>query len=277
MGTLTIFSLTDHMYSPLKLAAKYFRYYLGASSKKGHGTHSPFVFGFIKNVLNTTTSSAITKPIENLRRELLNDRRSIDIQDYGAGSVGGSKRTRSISSIIKTSAKPPRYAQLLSRIVSYYKPINILELGTSMGITTSYLALGNPEGRVITIEGSSVIASKAVANFQQLEITNVRVVPGIFEEVLDEVLKEMPFPDLVFIDGNHRYQPTINYFNQLLSHVRNDSILIFDDIHWSREMEEAWKTISSNPEVTCTIDLFFIGIVLFRQEFREKQHFCIRY
>jgi predicted O-methyltransferase YrrM len=265
------------MYSPLKLAAKYFRYYLGASSKKGHGTHSPFVFGFIKNVLNTTTSSAITKPIENLRRELLNDRRSIDIQDYGAGSVGGSKRTRSISSIIKTSAKPPRYAQLLSRIVSYYKPINILELGTSMGITTSYLALGNPQGRVITIEGSSVIASKAVANFQQLEITNVRVVPGKFEEVLDEVLKEMPFPDLVFIDGNHRYQPTINYFNKLLGHVRNDSILIFDDIHWSREMEEAWKTISSNPEVTCTIDLFFIGIVLFRQEFREKQHFCIRY
>jgi predicted O-methyltransferase YrrM len=265
------------MYSPLKLAAKYFHYYLGASSKKGHGIHSPFVFGFIKNVLNRKTSSAISKPIESLRRALLNDRTPIDIQDYGAGSASRSKKTRTISSIVKTAAKSPRYAQLLSRIVSHYKPMNILELGTSMGITTSYLALGNPQGRVITIEGSPLIASKAVSNFQQLEITNVRVVPGIFEEVLDDVLKEMPFPDLVFIDGDHRYQPTINYFNKLLSHVRNDSMLIFDDIHWSREMEEAWKTISLHPEVRCTIDLFFIGIVLFRQEFREKQHFCIRY
>lgn len=277
MGTLTTFCGTDHMYSPLRLAVKYLRYYLAASSKKGHGTHSPFVFGFIKNVLNSRTSAQISKPIENLRRELLSDHRSIDIQDYGAGSVNGLKRTRRVSGIVKTAAKPPRYAQLLSRIVTHYKPINILELGTSMGLTTAYLALGNPQSRVITVEGSPVIASNAISNFQKLGVTNVRVVTGIFDEVFDNVLAEMPSPDLVFIDGNHSYHPTINYFNRLLRHVKNDSILIFDDIHWSREMEEAWKTISLHPEVRCTIDLFFIGIVLFRQEFREKQHFCIRY
>ncbi|HNR16193.1 MAG TPA: SAM-dependent methyltransferase, partial [Chitinophagaceae bacterium] len=88
---------------------------------------------------------------------------------------------------------------------------------------------------------------------------------------------KIPFIDFAFIDGNHRQEPTERYFNQLLPKMHHESILVFDDIHWSSEMEQVWKTIKDHPSVRCTVDLFFIGVVFFRDEFREKQHFSIRF
>lgn len=272
------------MYSKGQLAAKYFSYYLKASSGKGHGMHSPFVYDFIINVLNDDRDFYAYTEIENLRKQLLKDESIIEVKDFGAGSSQLSSSQRKASDIARHSLKPKKYAQLLFRMVNYYKPKNILELGTSLGITTAYLASPSHQCKVITMEGADGIAAIAEKNFKLLGLNNVELIKGNFDETLSPVIHQLStcLPDrevvnFAFIDGNHRKEPTLRYFEQLLPVTNNDTILVFDDIHWSEEMEAAWKQIKKHPQVKCTIDLFFIGIVLLRKEFKEKQHFTIRY
>lgn len=265
------------MYSPFQLAKKYIRYYLTASNGKGHGIHSPFVFDFIENVLNDKRTFYAYERIENLRGLLKNESEILEVEDFGAGSVISKTKMRSIKEIAKSALKPVKFGQLFFRMVDNYQPKNILELGSSLGITTSYLALANQSARVTTMEGSKAIAQIAKQNFTSLGIKNIQQVLGNFDDTLPVFLANTQQLDFIFIDGNHRKLPTIEYFNQLLPHLHNYSIVIFDDVHWSEEMEAAWEIIKQNHRVRLTIDLFFIGIVFFRTEFKVPQHFCIRF
>jgi len=265
------------MHSPLQLAAKYFKYRITASNGKGHGMHSPFVFEFITKILNDKAVYPAYEKVEGLRNQLLNDNTVLEVEDFGAGSLIDKKNKRSISSITKNAAKPKKFGQLLFRIVKHYQPKTILELGTSLGITTSYLSVAKTDGRLITMEGSKEIADKAKQNFKTIELKNVELIEGNFDYTLSSVVSGLSSVDFAFIDGNHRQEPTERYFNKLLAKTNNDSILVFDDIHWSSEMEAAWETIKDHEDVRCSIDLFFIGIILFRKEFKEKQQFTIRF
>lgn len=265
------------MYSPAQLALKYLKYYLTASNGKGHGTHSPFVFDLITKVMNDKTAYPEYAKVESLREKLLKDKTVLNVEDFGAGSVVSKSTQRTVSSVAKNAAKPKKLGQLLFRMVKFYQPSTILELGTSLGITTSYLSLAKPDARLITMEGAKEIADIAKKNFRNLEIGNIEIVDRNFDDTLSSVVRGLSTVDFAFIDGNHRQEPTERYFYQLISKVNNDSILIFDDIHWSAEMEAAWETIRKHESVRCTIDLFFVGIVLFRIEFKVKQEFVIRY
>ncbi len=264
------------MFSRFQLLNKYLFYYLHASSGKGHGIHSPFVYDFIKNVLNDKNKYADYKGIESKRKELLEDTSYINVEDFGAGSGIIKTQKRQVKKIASSSLKPKKYAQLLYRIVQYYKPKNIVELGTSFGITTAYLASGHREN-VYTLEGATAIADIAGKGFSEQGIQNIELLQGSFDTTLPLLISRIQPAGLVFIDGHHKKQPTINYFQQLLGKSTSSTIFIFDDIHWSREMEEAWMMIKADPSVTLTIDLFFIGIVLLRKDFKVKQHFTIRF
>ena len=202
------------MYSRFQLAKKYIQYWLQASNGKGHGIHSPFVYDFTRNVLNDKNEYPCYKAIELVRNELLHDRSIIEVGDFGAGSAVIKKNTRAVNRIAASSLKPRKYAQLLFRMVNYYKPKNIVELGTSFGITTAYLASGNQAAAVFTLEGSSAIACIAKRNFEKLQLDNARLLQGNFEETLPSVLLSVKNIDFVFIDGNHRMEPTLAYFNQ---------------------------------------------------------------
>jgi len=265
------------MYSPVQLAYKYLRYYVTAHNGKGHGVHSPFVFDFIQHVLNDDRNFYAYQPIENLRKIMLNDARVLSVEDFGAGSRVNKTNQRVISKIAKSSLKPAKYGQLLFRIVDHYAPEFLLELGTSLGITSAYLAMANPSAILTTMEGAGSIASVAKENFQKLGVKNIRVIEGNFDHTLPVWLESRPQVDFAFIDGNHRYKPTVDYFRRILEHTHEYSILIFDDIHWSREMEKAWNEIKLDASVTLSIDLFFIGLVFFRKEFKTKQDLTIRF
>ncbi len=256
---------------------KYIKHWLHSSNGKGHGTHSPFVFDFITKVLNDKAEYDEYKKVESLRAALLADQRILDVEDLGAGSSVSRSTRRSVSSIAKNAAKNKKFSQLLFRIAKYYKPSSIIELGTSLGISSGYLSLANPGAVMITMEGSAAIAAVAKENFRKLYIRNCRLIEGNFDNELQRVLDQLDSVGLAFIDGNHRKEPTLRYFDQLLDKTSPDTILIFDDIHWSREMEEAWDLIRLHPRVSTSIDLFFIGILIFRTEFREKQQFSIRF
>lgn len=265
------------MYTRFQLAKKYLHYYITASNGKGHGIHSPFVFDFIKNVLRDKKQYDWYDIIESGRQKLLKQPARIEVEDFGAGSAILKTKQRVVGHIAASSLKPKKYAQLLSRIVRHYKPANMIELGTSFGITTSYLAAGNAGGKVYTIEGSSAIAEIAQKTFEGTGFKNIELSVGNFDEVLPGLLVKLHSVDLAFIDGNHRKEPTLNYFKQLLPHSNHSAILIFDDIHWSADMEAAWAEIKQHPSVTLTLDLFFIGLVFINPDFKIPQHFSIRF
>jgi predicted O-methyltransferase YrrM len=199
------------------------------------------------------------------------------VKDFGAGSSVHKTNKRSISSIAVNSVKSKKYGQLLFRMVKYYKPQHILELGTSLGVTTSYLSFGNPDAKIFTLEGAESLVKIAQNNFKQLNISNTEQVKGNFDETLEPVVEKMPLIDLAFIDGNHKKEATKKYFQLILSKTNDNSILIFDDIHWSREMEETWDEIKNHSSVRCSVDLFFMGILFFNSSFMEKLHFRIRF
>lgn len=265
------------MYSRLQLASKYISYLFTASNGKGHGTHSPFVFDFIKNVLNDKRDFYAYSKVESIRKNLLEDNTVLEIDDFGAGSVTGATKKRSIRQIALNAAKPKKLGQLLFRIVNYYQPKHIIELGTSLGLSTAYLAEGNLNAKVTTMEGAKAIAKVAQRQFDILQLTNIKLIEGNFDITLQDVLQKKMAVDLVFIDGNHRKAATLAYFGQLLLKKNDGTILVFDDIHWSNEMEGAWKEIKEHPDVMLTIDLFFFGLVFFRKEFIAKQNFIIRF
>jgi predicted O-methyltransferase YrrM len=265
------------VYSSFQLAKKYFDYYLNASNSKGHGMHSPFVFDFILNVLNNKSNYQPPAEIEQLRKQLLSDNRLIEIQEMGAGSRIHSSKKRTVSQIAKSALKSKRLAQVLFRLVKHYQPQTIVELGTSLGITTSYLSKASLASSIITIEGSDSIASIANENFRKLHCNNIQTLQGNFDNLLPSVIGQLPSIEIAYIDGNHRYEPTVNYFHQFLSKSHNQTILVFDDIHWSREMEEAWEEIKQHASVQYTVDIFFLGFVFFRKEFKVKQDFSIRF
>lgn len=265
------------MYSATKLAKKYLKYYISACSSKGHGVHSPFVFDFIKFVKNDKKKYDCYHTIENLRQQLLKNTTVIEVEDFGAGSSVIKTNRRRVDKIAASSLKPKKFAQLLFRIVQFYKPESIIEMGTSFGISSAYLSSGNPAAKLYTLEGASAIASIAAQNFNKLSIKNIELLTGPFADTLPQLLGNIPAPGLVFIDGNHRRQPTLEYFSKLLNCSTPSTILIFDDIHWSKEMEEAWEQIKSHKAVTLSIDIFFIGIIFLRKEFKVKQHFSIRF
>lgn len=265
------------MYSKTKLAVKYIQYLLHASNGKGHGVHPPFVYDFVRKVLNSKKAPGYFLEIEALRKNLMADEQTITIEDFGAGSRIFSSLERKISGIAKTSLKPAKYSRLLHNMMAYYQPKTTLELGTSFGITTAYLAKANLSGKVITMEGSEAIAAIARNNFEKLSIENIEIVPGNFNDTLPGVLQKNPVIDFAFIDGNHSKKPTLDYFHTLLPHLNNNSMLVFDDIHWSEEMEAAWAEIQASQQVRLSIDLFFVGIVFFKKELLTKSDFVIRY
>jgi predicted O-methyltransferase YrrM len=304
------------MYSPVRLAWKYLHYYFTAANGKGHGIHSPFVFDFVTRVLNDRGPYPAWAAIEELRGRLLRDDRLVGVEDMGAGSArdrsmertregaggrdmgeaaaGGETssavaavRMRKIADIARRAAKPPKLGQLLFRIARHYQPATVLELGTSLGLSTAYLATGAPGARVISMEGSGEIIKTAAENLRSLGI-DAELLRGNFDVLLEPLLERTGIAcgkppaaagpvELAFVDGNHRYEPTLRYFHSLMAHMSAPAVLIFDDIHWSADMERAWAEIRADSRVYMTIDLFFIGLVFLRDEFKIKQDFTIRF
>ncbi len=251
----------------------YLRFWLRAGN--AHGLHSPFVYSLYTTVICHDGAFAAFAPIEAQRRSLLGSRARLSVTDLGAGSHTGAGRVRRVAAIARTAAKPPRLAQLLFRLVNHFQPAIVLELGTSLGLTTAYLAAANSRHRVVTFEGCPNVAAAARETFAALHVGNVEIVEGNLDATLGPTLGALPGPvDFVFFDGNHRREPTLRYFEQCLAHRTDASVFVFDDIHWSAGMEEAWEAVKAHPEVTVTVDLFHVGLVFFRRG--QRQHFALR-
>nr|WP_314896875.1 class I SAM-dependent methyltransferase [uncultured Flavobacterium sp.] len=264
-------------------------------SKNEHAVHSPFVFTLLTKCFYDKKSKPEYAVLRNYRKSLLENNNTIEVTDFGAGSKVFKSNTRVISKIAKTAGISPKRAELLFRITNYLQPDpsdseqakqSILEIGTSLGLATSALSLGNLKAKIITLEGCPETAKIAQLQFQKFNCNNVESIVTKFNSFLEKWNSSLNTTtehyklntehfSLIYFDGNHSKKATLDYFELLLPTITNETVWIFDDIHWSQEMEKAWKMIKKHPEVTVTIDTFQWGLVFFRRE-QEKEHFVIR-
>lgn len=244
-------------------------------SKNEHAVHSPFVFSLLTKCFYDKKFKSEYDVLKNYRTELLQNKNSIEVNDFGAGSRVFKSNLRQIAQIAKTAGISPKRAQLLFRIVNYFQPEHILEIGTSLGLATSALSLGNPKASIVTLEGCSETAKQAQLQFQKFNFNNVESIVTEFNSYLKNCQLKTKNCQLIYFDGNHSKKATLDYFELLLPTITNETVWIFDDIHWSAAMEEAWKIIKNHPKVTVSIDTFQWGLVFFRYE-QPKQHFIIR-
>jgi len=242
-------------------------------STNQHGVHSPFVYNLITKCFYDNSKHEAYKHITSFRNKLKKNNLKINVTDLGSGSRVFKSNLRSVSKMAKQVSASKKEIKLLYRIINYLQINAVLELGTSLGIATQAMHHGNTKAKITTIEGCPNISSFTKESFKQFNLKNIEILTGDFKDVI-KLLTNNKY-DLIYFDGNHQKQATLNYFKTLTSTATNDSVFIFDDIYWSKEMTEAWETIKKHPKVTVTIDTFFWGIVFFRKE-QPKEHFIIR-
>ncbi len=235
-----------------------------------HSLHSPFFFDFYDKVIKTKSEEDFSS-IENIRTSLLQNQSVLQIDDLGSGSVLQSDQ-RKIADIATTSITPAHLAQLYFRICQYTEVHNVVELGTSMGLTSLYFS-ELPDCKVSTFEGSHTLANVALTNFEYLDKKNIRLVEGDITNTLPRYLQDnLTKIGFALVDANHRYAPTIQYFEWLMKRFNEKSIMVIDDIHHSPEMEKAWNELKKHYLVYGSVDLFRCGILFFEPGL-NRQHF----
>ncbi|MFQ3174949.1 MAG: putative O-methyltransferase YrrM [Flavobacterium sp.] len=244
-------------------------------SKNEHAVHSPFVFSLITKCFYDSTPKTAYSVLKRYRDSLLQNKNTIAVTDFGAGSKVFKSDVREIAKIAQTAGISAKRAELLFRVTNYFQPESVLEIGTSLGLATSALSLGNPKAKITTLEGCPETAKIAQNQSRQFDFSNVKSVVKEFKSYLNNCQLSIVNYHLIYFDGNHSKKATLEYFELLLPTITNETVWIFDDIHWSSDMEQAWKMIKKHPKVTVTIDTFQWGLVFFRYE-QEKQHFTIR-
>lgn len=243
-------------------------------STNQHGIHSPFVYSLVTKCFYKKTNSSKIKLTNTAKQWLFQNNKNITVTDFGGGSKVFKNNDRKIADIAKIAGINTKKSALLLRIIEYFEVKNMLEIGTSVGLGTTTLSIGNPKATITTLEGCKNTAIIAQELFDTFKLKNIKLIIGDFNETLPSIIKNNKF-DLIYFDGNHQKEATLNYFNLCLEAAHNNSIFIFDDINWAPEMQQAWLVIKEHPKVTISINTFFWGIIFFRKE-QEKEHFTIR-
>jgi predicted O-methyltransferase YrrM len=239
-----------------------------------YNIQSPFVYDFLNHVMDTEKEFYIYQKLEAIRLLLLKDNRKLVNEDYGAGSkIKTHTDSVTVSEIAKKSLSGPSKCRILFNAVSYLNPETILEAGTSLGLSSAYMASARRASILITLEGNRDIAGIAGETHEYVGLTNIEILTGKFEDTLEPALKKINKIDLVYLDGHHSFGPTMQYFNAIINHAHSKTVIILDDIYWSEDMESAWNAIKMHPEVSLTIDIYNLGFV-FLDTALSKEDVC---
>ena len=275
--------------------SSWLKHQLTARNTGGHGVHSPYLFEWVRMVMSDKNTYYVWDEIEEIRQEMLKDTRELEFVDYGSGKLKGENgERRRVCDIAKGSLARRKDAQLLARLVGWLgrplltspsrggigdeasedrKGLTIVELGTSLGVTTAYLAAMDSRNKVVTYEGCPAVAEVARANWEKLGLNNIACVVGeITVDSLQLAVDRLSGIDVAFIDANHTCEATLTYFNALASRVHEKSVVVVDDIHYNEDMEKAWKAICADERVTTTMDLYRMGLVFFDKHYWRKHY-----
>ena len=270
-------------------AKSWLRHQLTAWNTGGEGVHSPYLFEWVRMVMMDKNAYYIWGEIERCREKMLRDERELEFVDYGSGKLKGENgERRRVCDIARRSLAKRKYAQMLSRLVNWlgashslengsgtaysleFRGLTIVELGTSLGVTTAYMAAMDSRNRVVTFEGCEAVANIAKENWKALNINNIECRVGEIDA--EQLTRDIEHLDVAFIDANHTYVSTCEYFDVLAGKVHEKSVIVVDDIHYSEEMEKAWKAICADERVTSTIDLYQMGLVFFDKHYWRRNY-----
>ena len=257
----------------------FIRHFFTSWNTTGEGIHSPYLFELVRFILRDENTYYCFADIERRREMLLACPDVLDVVDYGsAGSPEGTHIQRRVCDIAQTHLERPQVGQALFRLVNWLgmqerRPLRILELGTSLGITTSYLAAADSRNKVTTLEGSEAVLTVAQGVWKALRLENIEWVCGNIEDTLSTHARAQL--DIVYVDANHTYEATMRYVQYLLPLLTTKGIIVLDDIHYSEEMERAWKELKNDVRVTTSMDLYHVGL-LFVDPHYLKRHYTIR-
>ncbi|MCR4663992.1 MAG: class I SAM-dependent methyltransferase [Paludibacteraceae bacterium] len=262
-------------------AISYLRHQLSAWNTGGEGIHSPYLFYWVRHCLYDQNGYYAFREIEKQRQAMLQSSETVTVTDYGTGKMRSS--TRRVKDIAATSLESPKNAQTLFRLVRFLSDkelhsgredntLNIIELGTNLGITTAYLAAPSSKNKVCTLEGSKALTEIARQNWRKLKANNITAIEGNIDNTLAATLKQLRQIDMAFIDANHTKEATMRYWHQIMPYIRQKSVVVIDDIHWSKEMEQAWKQIQNDRRVACTMDLYDMGMVFFDPAYLHRNY-----
>lgn len=240
-----------------------------------HSIHSPFLYDLYCSCFKSHERFYAFEEIESIRNELSSNDKLIDDHDFGQPSLSLPRKRRAIKNIHHSSSISKRNGELLFKIVNKLKPSRIIELGTCLGISTLYLAKADSQAQIISLEGNSERAIVAKHLFKRSKTKNIEVREGDIDTILPNLLNQVDAIDLVYIDANHSYEGTTKYFELISKHANNNTVLIFDDIFWSRDMTRAWNKIRRNTRITLSFNTNQLGFVFFRKE-QRKEHFYLR-
>lgn len=251
-------------------------YYFLASTK--YNIQSPFFHQFIRIVFDTSKHYYFYADIENERKRRLKDNSYVRETDFGAGRSFDKKNTKILVKKIALKSLSSSYqCRMLSNLVLYLRPKNILELGTSLGISTLYISKASPSSTVFSLEGNPEISNLAKESFQTLGAGNIQTITGPFEETLTKLLEKTNTFDIVYLDGNHRKEATIEYFELLKNKLGHQSVVVVDDIRWSEDMFEAWEFLKNHEKVVASLELWKIGFLFFNPKLSKEHHTFIPY
>jgi len=263
------------MIQRIRFTLKFISYLILSKHKKGHGIHSPFLYNLISKVFNNSDYDENLNRVFIIYNRFRKSKQLIEFEDFGAGSKYSGNTKSLLRDIIRNSSVNQKYGKLLYKLNRYFKCKYILELGSSVGISSAFIAQANKNAHFTSIEGSRNKLTIAKQIAQELN-QNTKFIEGNIDHKLDEVLQEFEKIDFVYFDGNHTNKSTLSYFNSCLPKVHNNSVFVFDDIHWSKEMEEAWEEIKHNKKVKLSVDLYRMGLIFFKKEL-SKEHYVIKF
>jgi predicted O-methyltransferase YrrM len=255
---------------------KYLKYILLSRHAKGHGIHSPFIFDLVSRVFRNETDRSLVRKIELIRKKMKSDGQSILVNDLGSKADQSKQKLRKVSDIARHSSVTAKYGRLLSNMAAEFGKPLIIELGTSLGISTLYLASSCEDVTIITVEGCKETAALARQNFVEAGLNNINILEGSFDEILTGFPDKIIKPGMIFFDGDHRKEAVIKYFNLLSEISDNKTVFIIDDINYSRGMEEAWDELKLHKKVSVSVDIFRMGILFFREGINHN-NYVIRY
>lgn len=275
---LTFLHLNTFMSSPwsshwqwLQAAVKY---YFKAHTR--YDVHSPFLSEWLEAVLEDKRAFYAFDEIEEVRQYWLRSPEIVDYtEDLGAGSRTGQGRLRPVKEMVRRSAVDQLTGKRLFRMLQFARPGSILELGTNLGFSAMFLRMAARNAAFVSIEGHDVVARLAKHSFKRLGIPAPEIRIGAFQNVLPVVLSDKKQLDFVWMDGDHRMKPTLQYFEKILPNLHADSVVAIGDIHWSSDMEQAWEQLKVHPSVRMSVDLFDFGVLFFRKEQKEPEHFTL--